>query len=176
MYITTSVREWSLNELNISISGDSRGKKGNIELVKNCPAGHDEIKASTSKSVSPYIVEPRPYICNLSISQGAFPSKLKVANVLLLCKADDSFLFNHYRPVSLLNVLSKVFERIMYNRVSEFFETLKILVYFQFGFRKWHSSYMALLISSLPNPHNWHPTARPWGWHVECLLWYWSLI
>ena len=33
----------------------------------------------------------------------------------------------------------------MYNRVSEFLETLKILVNFQFGFRKWHSSYMALL-------------------------------
>ena len=33
----------------------------------------------------------------------------------------------------------------MYNRVSEFLQTLKILVNFQFGFRKWHSSYMALL-------------------------------
>ena len=107
--------------------------------------GHDEIRASTLKSVSPYIVEPLAYICNLSISQGVFPSKLKIANVLPLYKADDPFLFNNYRPVSLLNVLSKVFERIMYNRVSEFLETLKILVNFQFGFRKWHSSYMTLL-------------------------------
>ena len=33
----------------------------------------------------------------------------------------------------------------MYSRVSEFLETFKILVNFQFGFRKFHSSYMALL-------------------------------
>ena len=116
-----------------------------LSSLKNGAAGHDEIRASTLKSVSPYIVEPLAYICNLSISQGVFPSKLKIANVLPLYKADDPFLFNNYRPVSLLNVLSKVFERIMYNRVSEFLETLKILVNFQFGFRKWHSSYMALL-------------------------------
>ena len=119
--------------------------RGILSSLKNGAAGHDEIRASTLKSVSPYIVEPLAYICSLSISQGVFPSKLKIANVLPLYKADDPFLFNNYRPVSLLNVLSKVFERIMYNRVSEFLETLKILVNFQFGFRKWHSSYMALL-------------------------------
>ena len=116
-----------------------------LSSLKNGAAGHDEIRASTLKSVSPYIVEPLAYIWNLSISQGVFPSKLKIANVLPLYKADDPFLFNNYRPVSLLNVLSKVFERIMYNRVSEFLETLKILVNFQSSFRKWHSSYMALL-------------------------------
>ena len=116
-----------------------------LSSLKNGAAGHDEIRASTLKSVSPYIVEPLAYICNLSISQGVFPSKLKIANVLPLYKAEDPFLFNNYRPVPLLNVLSKVFEIIIYNRVSEFIETLKILVNFQFGFRKWHSSYMALL-------------------------------
>ena len=116
-----------------------------LSSLKNGAAGHDEIRASTEKSAPPYIVEPLAYICNLSIGQGVFPSKLKIANVLPLYKADDPFLFNNYRPVPLLNVLSKVFERIMYNRVSEFLETLKILVNFQFGFRKWHSPYMALL-------------------------------
>ena len=118
---------------------------GILSLLKNGAAGHDDIRASTLKSVSPYIVEPLTYICKLSISQGVFPAKLKIANVLPLYKADDQFLFNNYRPVSLLNVLSKVFERIMYNRVSEFLEIFRILVNFQFGFRKWHSLYMALL-------------------------------
>ena len=76
--------------------------------LKNGAAGHDEIKASILKSISSYIIDPLAYICNLSLNQGVFPSELKTANVLPLYKADDPFLFNNYRPVSLLNVLSKV--------------------------------------------------------------------
>ena len=113
--------------------------------LKNGAAGHDEIKASILKSISFSIIDPVAYICNLSLNEGVFPSELKIANVLPLYKADDPFLFNNYRPVSLLNVLSKVFEKVMYSRVSEFLETFKILVNFKFGFRKFHSSYMALL-------------------------------
>ena len=62
-----------------------------------------------------------------------------------LYKADDVFAFNNYRPVSLLCILSKVFEKVMYNRLIDFLETYKILVKFQFGFRKFHSTYMALM-------------------------------
>ena len=43
-------------------------------------------------------------------------------------------------------MLSKVFEKVMYNRLIEFLEMYKILVNQQFGFRKLHSSYMALMI------------------------------
>ena len=54
--------------------------------------------------------------------------------------------FNNYRPVSLLSVLSKVFEKIMYNRLIDFLETYKILIDKQFGFRKLHTTYMALMV------------------------------
>ena len=53
--------------------------------------------------------------------------------------------FNHYRPVSLLCVLSKVFEKIMYERLLKFLENLKLLYSEQYGFRRKHSTYMALL-------------------------------
>ena len=75
-----------------------------MNSLKNGAVGHDEIRASTLKSVFPYIVEPLAYICNLSISQGVFSSKLKITKVLTLYKPNDPFLFNNYRPVSLLNV------------------------------------------------------------------------
>ena len=61
-------------------------------------------------------------------------------------KNDDPYVFNNYRPVSLPNVLSKVFEKVMYNRLIEFLEMYKILVNQQFGFRKLRFSYMALMI------------------------------
>ena len=74
-----------------------------------------------------------------------FPAELKIANVIPLYKSNDSFVFNNYRPVSLLRVLSKVFEKVMYNRLNETLELYKIFTNSQFGFRKWHSTYMALM-------------------------------
>ena len=86
------------------------------------------------------------YICNLSLTEGIFPDQLKLANVIPLYKSDDPMLFNHYRPVSLLCVLSKIFEKVMYSRLLDFLETFKIIYDNQFGFRKRRSTYMALII------------------------------
>ena len=54
--------------------------------------------------------------------------------------------FSNYRPVSLLYVLSKVFEKVMYSRILNFIENNHLLFENQFGFRKLHSSYMALMV------------------------------
>ena len=54
-------------------------------------------------------------------------------------------LFKNYRPVSLLCVLSKVFEKVMYDRIITFLENFKILNENQFGFRKNKYTYMALI-------------------------------
>ena len=81
-------------------------------------------------------MKPMTHICNLSLTQGIFPSQLKIANVIPLYKSDDPMLFNKNRPVSVLCVLSKVFEKIMYNKVSAFLEIFKILHENQYGFRK----------------------------------------
>ena len=42
-----------------------------------------------------------------------FPDELKIANVIPLYKVDDRMSFNNDRPVSLLCILSKVFEAVM---------------------------------------------------------------
>ena len=87
------------------------------------------------------------YICNLSLAQGVFPNDLKIANVLPLYKADDPLprCFNNYRPVSLMCILSKVSEKVTYDRLLHFLEEHHFFVNEQFGFRKSHSSYMALM-------------------------------
>ena len=54
-------------------------------------------------------------------------------------------IFSHYRPVSLLCILSKVFEKIMYERIVTFLNANNILYKFQFGFRPKHSPYLALI-------------------------------
>ena len=92
------------------------------------------------------IRDPLCHIYNMSLEEGIFPSQLKIANVLPLFKAEESFQFNNYRPVSLLCIISKVFEKLMNNRVNDFLSNPKILYEFQFGFRKKHSTYLAHLI------------------------------
>ena len=114
--------------------------------LKDSATGWDEINAMFLKTSLNYIRDPLCHVCNMSLEEGIFPSKLKIANVLPLFKAEEPSHFNNYRPVSLLCILSKVFEKIMYNRVSDFINKLELLHKFQFGFRKKHSTYLAHLI------------------------------
>ncbi|ELU02324.1 hypothetical protein CAPTEDRAFT_31142, partial [Capitella teleta] len=50
----------------------------------------------------------------------------------------------NYRPVSVLPSVSKVYERVVYNRVISFLERSNSLSPLQFGFRKNHSTSLAL--------------------------------
>ena len=98
--------------------------------------GTDEINARLLKFVSPFITEPLMHLCNQSLSEGLFRTELKLANVIHLYKWGDSLVFNNYRPVSIVCVISKVFETFMYNRLLEFLETYISLTNFHLGFRK----------------------------------------
>ena len=62
-------------------------------------------------------------------------------------------LFNNYRPVSVLPLFSRILERIVYNRLIEFFNKHSVLYDNQFGFRKLYSTHMTLttLIHKLSN-------------------------
>ena len=82
----------------------------------------------------------------LSLQQGTFPEELETANVLPLFKACDPYVFNNYRPVFLSCILSKVYEKVMYNRKLKFLEDYNIIFENQFGFKKLHSSYMVFMV------------------------------
>ena len=114
--------------------------------LKNTACGWDEMSASFLRLSSQFITQPLVFICNQSLTEDVFPEQLKLANVMPLYKADDPMLFNHYRPVSLLCVLSKVPEKVMYSILLDFLEKFKILYSNQFGFRKGRSTQMALMI------------------------------
>ena len=69
-----------------------------LKSLKNGAAGYDEINAALLKHISSFVTEPLKYLSNLSLSEGVFPTELKLANVIPLYKADDAFVFNNYRP------------------------------------------------------------------------------
>ena len=116
-----------------------------IKALKDTVTGFDNMNSMSLKISSETLIKPLTHICNLSLTQGIFPSQLKIANVIPLYKSDDPMLFNNYRPVSVLCVLSKVFEKVMYNKVSAFLEIFRILHENQYGFRKKSSTHLALL-------------------------------
>ena len=116
-----------------------------ISSLKSNTPGYDMIGSAVLKWCVDSISEPLSYVCNMSLQEGLFPDELKIANVIPLYKCDDPKLFNNYQPVSVLPSVSKVFERIMYNRLVAYLNEYKILFSYQFGFRKQHSTYMALM-------------------------------
>ena len=84
---------------------------------------------------------------------GVFPWQMKIANIVPIYKSGDNTLFNNFRPVSVLPLFSKILERIVYNRLIEFFDKHSVLYDNQFGFRKLYSTHMTLitLIHKLSN-------------------------
>ena len=91
------------------------------------------------------ISQPLTHIINLSITHGIVPDEMKIARVIPLFKAEDRDVFTNYRPVSILPSFSKFIERIVYNRFLEYFNKYNILSDKQYGFRKNHSTSLALV-------------------------------
>ena len=113
--------------------------------LKNCATGWDNLPSTVLKAnkniFSPLLV----HIINLSLSQGTFPSELKIGNIIPILKSGPENLVTNYRPISLLTTISKIFERVFCNRLVNFLQKNKLLYDLQFGFRDRHSTYLAMI-------------------------------
>ena len=58
-----------------------------------------------------------PCICNRMLSTGTFPDRLKYSEIKPMYKKGDKTLITNYRPISLLPVFSKIFEKVLYKRL-----------------------------------------------------------
>ena len=70
---------------------------------------------------------------------------MKIARVIPIFKSDDQSLFTNYRPISVLPSFSKFFEIVIYNRLMQYLMNFNILCSNQYGFRKNHSTALALI-------------------------------
>ena len=64
---------------------------------------------------------------NRSLNEGLFPDSLKTAKIVPLFKDGSKVEENNYRPISLLIIWSKTFEKVVFNRVYGYFGKLGIL-------------------------------------------------
>jgi len=80
-----------------------------------------------------------------SVQTGKYPSKLKHAKLIPTYKGDDETDPSNYRPISLLSVFNRIFEKIMYNRLKSYIEDNELLYKAQYGFRETFSTQHAIL-------------------------------
>ena len=116
-----------------------------LELGKAC--GYDEVSVNLLKKIIFYIVSPLNHIFNLSFTSGIFPDAMKIAKIIPIFKNDDPTEIKNYRPISLLPILSKVLEKLAYNRLYKFLTDNNLLNPNQFGFRKGYSTEYAIIQS-----------------------------
>ena len=90
--------------------------------------GYDEVSTKILKISSNYITSPLTYICNRVILSGHFPDRLKFSIVKPIYKTGDKKNYSNYRPISLLTSFSKIFEKAIYIRLTEYLLNKKFLL------------------------------------------------
>ena len=71
---------------------------------------------------------------NQSLVSGEFPHCLEQGNVITVLKKEAKLEKSNYRPVSILPVISNIYERLMRDEMYKYFD--QIFSKFQFGFPK----------------------------------------
>ena len=91
------------------------------------------------------IYKPLNLIFKSCLETGQFPSDWKKANVVPVFKKGDKQLLKNYRPISLLPIIGKIFERLLYNQMFEFFIRNDLISQNQSGFKSGDSCMNQLL-------------------------------
>ena len=97
------------------------------------------------KSVRSDITNVLTSTINMSLEQGIFPTALKLAKVIPIFKTGKRNDISNYRPISLLSIFSKIYEKVMYRRVIDYLNKKEYIYSRQYGFRAGHSCEHALL-------------------------------
>lgn len=107
--------------------------------------GIDGISPKVLKFCASALYEPINHLFQLSIDQGYLPCEWKLHLITPIFKSGDRSLINNYRPISLLCIISKVLERLVFNHIIDFLTT-KVINPSQFGFLRGKSTIQQLLL------------------------------
>lgn len=115
-----------------------------INSIKNKKSNPKEIPLSIIKENKAKFAIPLSILFNQSINSGKFPQCLKHATVIPIYKKGSKDDIGNYRPISLLSIFSKIFEKLMKKHLICFLQTRNILNNEQFGFRQGLNTFNAL--------------------------------
>ena len=111
----------SLNTINFT-KNDILDVRRNLDSSK--AHGHDQISIRMVQICDKAICKPLHLIFSSCIESGIFPTEWKKANVVPIHKRDDKQNVKNYRPVSLLQIFGKIFERLIYNEMYSCFRLI----------------------------------------------------
>ncbi len=80
------------------------------------------------KTVKDVLIKQITIIINQMLNTRMFSIKLKIAKITPIFKKDDQTLFTNYRPISLLPAFSKVFEKVIFKQLHQFFIDKKLFL------------------------------------------------
>ena len=115
------------------------------KLNPNKAHGHDKISIGMLKICDNSICRPLELIFNDCLANGIFPSVWKKGNIAPIHKKNDKQHLNNYQPISLLPICSKIFERIIFNKIFRFFIKYDLISQHQSGFKHGDSCINQLL-------------------------------
>ena len=133
-------RIFDFREIN---EGDIHQAVSRIKVKKSF--GNDNISGYFLKIAFPYISRILMLIVNTSIETSTFPVSWKIARVTPIYKEGDKSERSNYRPISVLPVLSRRFEKLIYDQLYQYLEWGGFLTSDQFRFRVLHLSATCLL-------------------------------
>ena len=111
----------------------------------NKSTGLDNIPSKFLRDGASILKDPIAFIINLSISTNSVPDDLKCARVSPLFKKGSRSLVGNYRPISILNVVSKILEKSVYNQLNQYLTDHQLLYSHQSGFRGTYSTDTCLI-------------------------------
>lgn len=113
------------------------------KLNSNCSSGYDGLSTKFLKQNINFFAV---YLCtkiNECLKTGCFPNSLKIAKVKAIFKSGCKLNLTNYRPISVLSVISKVFEIVIKYRLEDYIEKNHIIHPNQYGFIKSSSTISA---------------------------------
>ena len=119
-----------------------------VKSMKNKKCQINDFSVEILKENALVIAHPLTFIFNQSIREGKFPNSMKKALIVPIYKKGAKSNVDNYRPISLLNVFSKIFEKIMKKFLVDFIEANNIISHNQFGFQRGKSTQDALVLFS----------------------------
>lgn len=119
-----------------------------MKIVHNLKNSHSPdtygFSSHLLKTIIGYIAEPLAFLINQCLNSGVFPDELKKARTVPVFKKGNPDSPENFRPISILPVLSKVFEVVIKHQLVDFLEGENILSPAQHGFRKSRSTVSAV--------------------------------
>ena len=105
----------------------------------------DEISNKVLKLAAPVVYKELTELFNLSLKSGEYTDDWKLAKVSPVFKAGERNDPNNYRPISISSTISRVFEKLVNEQISNSLIKYNLLDSRQSGFRSLHSTITALL-------------------------------